>query len=111
LKTHLVSIYEPRIPKFCFARKPTFGNWLSCMYHQANGSAHIDEGIESLLNKDNSLVINVRKDFSIEAPTPNMFSSSYGLATLIVEITNVLATRFSQSKHTIKRRTTTLTSY
>jgi len=56
-------------------------------------------------------MINAWEDFSIEAPTPNMFSSSSGLATSIAEITNVPATRFSQSKHTIKRRTTTLTSY
>jgi len=95
LKTHLIFIYEPRIPKFCFARKPTFGNWLLCIYHQANGSAHVDEGIESLLNKDNSLLVIAQEDFSIEAPTPNMFSSSSNLATSIAKIIDVPATRFS----------------
>jgi hypothetical protein len=56
-------------------------------------------------------MIIVRKDSSIDAPTLNMFFSSFGIATSIVAITNVLAIGFTQSKHTIKRGTTTLTSY
>ncbi len=40
---------------------------------------------------------NAQKDSSIEAPTPNMFSSSFGLTTLIVAIANVPAIGFSRS--------------
>jgi hypothetical protein len=40
-----------------------------------------------------------------------MFSSSFGPVASIATITDVLAIGFSRSKHTIKRGTTTLTSY
>jgi hypothetical protein len=102
---------NPEILRICFARKPTFGNWPSCICHQTNGFAHVNDEIKSLLNKDNFLVTGVQEDSTIEAPTPNMFSSSYGLTTSTAAITDVLATWFSSSKHTIKRGTTTLTSY
>jgi hypothetical protein len=69
LKTSSIFICEPRIARICFARKSTFGNWLSCSSHQPDGFAHADEGIESFLNKDNSPMINDKKDSSIEAPT------------------------------------------
>jgi hypothetical protein len=69
LKTNSIFICEPGIARICFARKPTFGNWLSCSSHQVDGSAHANEGIESLLNKDNSPMTNDKKDSSIEAPT------------------------------------------
>ncbi len=54
---------------------------------------------------------NAQKDSSIEAPTPNMFFSSYSPTTSIIAIANVLAIGFSRSKHTIKRGITTYTSY
>jgi hypothetical protein len=111
LKTRSISICEPEIPRICFVRKPTFGNWPSCVSHQANGFAHADEGIKSLLNKDNSLDINDQEDSSIEAPTLNMFASSFGHVASIATIVDVLGIRFSQSKHTIKRGTIALTSY
>jgi hypothetical protein len=37
------------------------------MHHQVSASAHVDEGIESFLNKDNYLVTSAQKDSSIEA--------------------------------------------
>jgi hypothetical protein len=40
-----------------------------------------------------------------------MFFSNFGIATSIIAITNVPAIGFIQSKHTIKRGTTTLKSY
>jgi hypothetical protein len=89
-----------------FAKKPTFGNWPSYIHHQANGSAHVDERIESLLNKDNSQVISNQEDSSIDSiedPTPNMFSPSYSPITSIAAITYLLTSGFSRSKHTIKR--------
>jgi hypothetical protein len=53
------------------------------MCHQVNsGSAHVDETIESLLNKNNYLVISVQEAFSIEDPTPNIFSSKSSLANI-----------------------------
>ncbi len=54
---------------------------------------------------------NVQEDSSIEAPTPNMFSSNFEPATLTTTTIDVLAIRFSWSKHTIRRGITTLTSY
>jgi hypothetical protein len=72
---------------------------------------HANEEIKSLLNKDKSPMTSVQEDFPIEAPTPNMFSSSFGPATSNTTTIDVLAIGFSLSKHTIKRGTTTLTSY
>jgi hypothetical protein len=73
------------------------------MCHQVNsGSAHVDETIESLLNKNNYLVISVQEAFSIEDPTPNIFSSKSSLATSTTTI-DALAKRFNQSKHTIQK--------
>ncbi len=40
-------------------------------------------------------MISVREDSSIETPTPNMFSSRFGLTTLIVA-TDVMAIGFNQ---------------
>jgi hypothetical protein len=53
----------------------------------------------------------VQEDSSMEAPTPNMFFSSFGLTTSTTTTTYVLAIGLSYAKHTIKRGTTTLTSY
>jgi hypothetical protein len=52
-----------------------------------------------------------QEDSSIEAPTLNMFASSCCHVASIATIADVLATGFSRSKHTVKRGTTTLTSY
>jgi hypothetical protein len=97
LKTPSIFIYEPtdKISRICFGRKPTFGNWPSHIHHQANGSAHVDEGIESLLNKYNSQATNSQEDSLIEAPTPNMFFSSLGPTTSIVAIAYVPTIRLS----------------
>ncbi len=64
LKTCSDSICELEILKFCFARKPTFRNWLSCICHRVSGSAHANEEINNLLNKDNSPMTIVKKDSS-----------------------------------------------
>jgi hypothetical protein len=56
-------------------------------------------------------VIIVQEDSLIEAPTPNIFSSISGPATLTSITLNVMAIGFNYSKHTIKKGTTTLTSY
>jgi hypothetical protein len=44
-----------------------------------------------------------KKPFSIEAPTPNIFSSRYSLATSTTTI-DALAKRFNQSKHIIRKK-------
>jgi hypothetical protein len=79
------------------------------MHCQINGFAHVDGGIESLLNKDNSLGTTIHKDSLIETLTPNIFSSRSIPTTSIVVISNALAIGFSLSKHTIERGMTTLT--
>jgi hypothetical protein len=99
---------EPMIPRICLTRKPTFGNWPSCVSRQANGFAHANERIESFLNKYNSPMTNDQENSSVEAPTIDMFFSSFGP---IATFAGVLATWFNRSKHTIKKGTTTLTSY
>jgi hypothetical protein len=83
----------------------------SCISRQANGSSHAYEGIIFFLNKGHSPVTDDQEESSIEAPTLNMFASSFGHVTLIATIANVLATGFNRSKHIVKRGTTTLTSY
>ncbi len=47
------------------------------MHCQANGFAHANEGIKSLLKNNSSMI--VKKDSSIEVPTPNFFFSKYVL--------------------------------
>jgi hypothetical protein len=43
------------------------------MHHQVNASAHVDEGIERFLNKNNYLMTSAQKDSSIEAPYQRYF--------------------------------------
>jgi hypothetical protein len=50
------SICELGISRIYLTRKPTFRNW---MHHQANGSTHANEGIESFLNKNIFLMTSV----------------------------------------------------
>jgi hypothetical protein len=65
------------------------------MCHQVNsGSTHVDEIIESLINKNNYLVTSVQEAFSIEDPKPNIFSSKSSLAASTITI-DALAKRFS----------------
>jgi hypothetical protein len=66
--------------------------------------------IDNLLNTNNFLVTNVQNDFSIEALTPNIFSSSSNLTSSSV-ITIVTTLGFNHSKHTIKSGITILASY
>jgi len=108
LKTHSISILEPRTPKICFG-KATLGNQPSCIRHQASGFAHVDEIIESLLNKDNSPMTNAQEDSLIKTLTANMFFSNFSLVTSIAT-KDVMVVRFNQLEHTIKKGTT-LTSY
>jgi hypothetical protein len=44
----------------------------------------MDEQIDNLLNRNNFPMTNAQKDSSIEAPTPNIFSSSFNLASSVV---------------------------
>ncbi len=81
-------------------------NWPSCIHHQANGYAHVDEGIKIIPQW-----LMLAKILQMRPQTQTCFFSSSSLTTLIVAIANVPTTRFNQSKHTIKRRTSTLTSY
>jgi len=55
-------------------------------------------------------VTHVQDDFSIEAPTPNVFSSSSNLTSSFA-ITTAIVLGFSHSKHTIKSGITILASY
>jgi hypothetical protein len=110
IKTHSISIYKLNIPRICFAKKLTFKKWPSCICHQVSGFAHINEEINNLLNRDNSLVTNVQKDFSIEACIPNIFYSSSNLTSSVLVI-DAMILQFSCSKHTIKKRITTLALY
>jgi hypothetical protein len=63
-------------------RKPTFENLPSWVFNQTSGFAHIDGGIATLRNKDNSPITNTHEDFLMLdhffAPMLNMlvFSSS-----------------------------------
>ncbi len=45
--------------------------------HQVNGFVHIDENIDSLWNKDNSLVTNAYGVCSMDASIPNMWDPSF----------------------------------
>jgi hypothetical protein len=56
------------------------------MHHQASETMHVDERIENFLKEDNSLMIGVWKDSSMEAPILNIFFSKSSLAT----VTNVV---------------------
>jgi hypothetical protein len=57
------------------------------------------------MNKYNFIVISAQEDFSIETCTLNIFSQ------VLVLQHQVVAIGFNRSKHTIRRKTTTLTSY
>jgi hypothetical protein len=91
-------------------KKLTFKKWPSCICHQVSGFAHINEEINNLLNRDNSLMTNVQKDFSIEACIPNIFYSSSNFTSSVLVI-DAMILQFSCSKHTIKKRITTLALY
>jgi len=110
LKINLVFIYEPKIPKIYFVRKPTFGNKPSCICHQVNEYAHVDEEINNFLNKDNSLMTNAQKDSSIKAPVPNIFCSNSN-PTSSINLVLVTILGFSHSKHTLKSEIIILASY
>jgi hypothetical protein len=55
-----------------YATPPSTIPCLSVVRHQANGSIHIDCGINSFQNKESSVITSALEGFSIEAPTPNM---------------------------------------
>jgi len=64
------------MPRICFVRNATFGNYLSWLHHQARGSSHVTRGMGKLLNKSNSPMTSVRKDSSKDAQTLEMLPSS-----------------------------------
>jgi hypothetical protein len=55
-------------------------------------------------------VTNTKKDSSIQAHIPNIFSSSSNLTSLVV-VVDAMVLGFNHSKHTIKKRITTLAPY
>jgi hypothetical protein len=42
----------------------------------------LNKGIDNLQNKNNSLITSTHKDFSMDAPTPNMLISSSSTLTI-----------------------------
>jgi hypothetical protein len=74
-----------------FSKETYVQSWPSWMRHQANGFSHVDEEIQSILNKNKSPMTSVWEDSSIEPPQPNIFSSSFGLATSTTSTINVVA--------------------
>ncbi len=89
-----ISIYDPKIPSICLARKLTFGNWVSWICHQAKeGSTHV-VGVINLLNKDNFPTTSAHDDSSINAPTPNtLLSFSIESPNLAIYPTTSIANR------------------
>ncbi len=49
-----ISIQHPRIPRICLVNNPTFGNWDSCVFHQARGLFKSLYETTIQRNKDNS---------------------------------------------------------
>ncbi len=81
-KITFVSIWNLRIPKIYFARKPTFGNWFIWVHHQAKGSTHLNKRIYNLQNNHNYLITSRQAYFSMDALTPNMLISSSSTLTI-----------------------------
>ncbi len=80
------------------------------MCHQASEFAHVDEGIDCLLNINNFPVNRAWKNYSIEAPTSNIFPSRSSPTSSTIAI-DALVVEFNWSKHIIKKKITTLTWY
>jgi hypothetical protein len=64
------------------------------MHHKASEFAHVNGGIENLLNKNNFLLTNVHEISSIEAPTPNIFSLRSNFTTSTTTIIHALTIGF-----------------
>jgi hypothetical protein len=94
LKTCSISIWNPRIPRICLARKPTFGNWFSWHHHQDKGSTHVNARIDNLLNKKRSPTTRAQEDSSMDAPIPNILSFFFlnlelGTSLIVVHVQEV----------------------
>ncbi len=72
-KIHSILIYEPMMPKFCCAKKPTFGNldWLA--NHHINGSRPFAFSTWKLQNKDNLTLKRPLGASIVKWATPNSF--------------------------------------
>jgi len=81
------------------------------MCHQASGSTHANEKKENLLNKDNSPMTRLFKNILQLKPPHNNFFSNFDFTRLNVATIDAMVIGFNRSKHTIKTKTTTLTSY
>ncbi len=99
-----------RDSKNLFCKKTHIWNSPSCIQHQVSGLAHVDKKIDSFLKKNNYIVSNAWKDFSIEVPISNIFFSSSNLTSSII-VTDAMVLGINYSKHTIKRGITTLALY
>jgi hypothetical protein len=53
-KIHLISIYEPKMPRTYHAKKPTFGNLNSLVAHHINGLKESTFSTWHVRNKYNS---------------------------------------------------------
>jgi len=106
-----ISIWDPKIPRTYLARKPTFGNLPSWVFHQTSGFAHIDGGIANLWNKNNSPITNVNEDSSTHAPTPNMLVFFSIGSSSIETTTSAWMEGFNLSKIVIRSGMTSFKSY
>ncbi len=78
IRFFFISIWDPRIPRICLARNPTF----SSVCHQARISTHLDKRID--LSKLKQLFSNkcTCEDFLMNVPTPNMLVSFSSTSTI-----------------------------
>ncbi len=116
LNTCSISICDPRIPNICLARKLTFGNWVSWIYHQIKGSTHVAKDTDNLLNKNNYTTTTTHDDFSIDVPTLNILlyssiESPNPATNPTTSTTHAWTIMFSTSNTIIKREIIVFTSY
>ncbi len=111
LNTFFISIYNLGMLRICLAENVTFENCPLWLHHQITRFSHVARNVNNLFNKDNSPMENGWKDFSKEAPTQNMLSSSSSSSPR--GPTNVYASiiRSRLSKHVMRSIITTFNSY
>jgi hypothetical protein len=98
----------------CLVRKPTFKIQFSWHHHQDKGFAHVDVGIDNLLNKESFPTTKAREDSSMDVPTlkklSSFSSSDYGSNTLVV-VAHAWEVRFNQLIQAITSGITAFASY
>jgi hypothetical protein len=86
------------MPKKCLARNATFGNWPSWLCYQRR-SLNVEEGMDNLLNKDNSPMTSAQEDSSKDVPTPNMLPFSSRSSWLVDVQVSTIWFRASKNNH------------